>query len=216
MPPYSSILEHLQIIKYFKGFYNLRPPTQKITFVWDVKILFDYFNHKGKNDQLSDKSLTQNLFILLLLLGGQGMNTVYFFTLDRMTVTDIGVTFSSNHALKHSKPGKKLDSFHYRAYHYKTLCVVGCLEECLKRRSTKVQTDTKALFITYGKRFRAAAIDSVREWVKELFRGTSILKEYTSHTCRSAATSKASQLNVDIAKILKQGSWKNAKTFSNF
>ena len=34
---YSSILEHRQIIKYFKGVYNSRPPTQKITFVWDVK-----------------------------------------------------------------------------------------------------------------------------------------------------------------------------------
>ena len=42
--PYSSILEDPQIIKYFKGVCNLSPPTQKITFAWDVKILFDYFN----------------------------------------------------------------------------------------------------------------------------------------------------------------------------
>ena len=38
LPPYASILEHPQIIKYFKGVYNLRPPAQKTTFVWDVKI----------------------------------------------------------------------------------------------------------------------------------------------------------------------------------
>ena len=59
LPPYSPILKHPQIIKYFKGVYNLGPTTQKITFVWDVEILFDYFNHKGENDQLPDKSLTQ-------------------------------------------------------------------------------------------------------------------------------------------------------------
>ena len=41
--------------KIFKGVYNLRLPTQKITFVWDVKILFDYFSHKGESEQLSDK-----------------------------------------------------------------------------------------------------------------------------------------------------------------
>ena len=29
------------------------------------------------------------------------MNTVYFFTVDAMTVADTGVTFSSNHVLKH-------------------------------------------------------------------------------------------------------------------
>ena len=75
------------------------------------------------------------------------MNT--FFTLDIMTIADIGVTFSPNHVLIHSKPGKKLDSFHNRAYHNKRLCVLDCLKEYLKFRSTKVQTDTKALFITW-------------------------------------------------------------------
>ena len=55
LPIPSSILEHPQIITYFKGFYDLRHPTQKITFDWDVKILFDYFNHKEENNQLSDK-----------------------------------------------------------------------------------------------------------------------------------------------------------------
>ena len=79
-----------------------------------------------------------------------------------------------------------------------------------------MQTYTNALFITNGKPFRVAAIDSMRRWVKELFMETSILKEYTPHTCRSAATSKASQLNVDIAEILKQGCWKNAKIFFSF
>ena len=53
-PPYSSILEHQQIKKYFKGVYNLKPPTKIATFAWDVKILFDYVHHKGENDQLSD------------------------------------------------------------------------------------------------------------------------------------------------------------------
>ena len=94
LPPYSSILEDPQIIKNFKGVYNVRPPSQKIVFLWDVNILFDYFNYKGENDQLSDQSYTQKLLILLLKLGDQRMNTVYFFTVDRMTVTDIELTIS--------------------------------------------------------------------------------------------------------------------------
>ena len=79
-----------------------------------------------------------------------------------MTVTDIAVTFSANHVVKHSKPGKKLDSFHCMACHNKKLCVADCLNEYWKRRSTKEQTDTKALFITYAKLSRAATIDSKR------------------------------------------------------
>ena len=79
-----------------------------------------------------------------------------------------------------------------RAYRNKKFCVVDCFEEYLEHRSTKVQTDTKALFITYGQLFRAATIDSMRRWAKDIFIETSILKEYTPHTCRSATTSKAS------------------------
>lgn len=41
LPQYSSNLEHKQIEKYFKGAYNSGPPTQKPTFVWNVKDLFD-------------------------------------------------------------------------------------------------------------------------------------------------------------------------------
>ena len=56
----------------------------------------------------------------------------------------------------------------------------------------------------------------MRSWMKEFFVETSIFKEYTPHTCTSAPTSKASQLNIDNAEILKQGCWKNAKTFFKF
>ena len=28
---------------------------KKKAFAWDVKILFDYFSHKGETDQLSDR-----------------------------------------------------------------------------------------------------------------------------------------------------------------
>ena len=125
---------------------------------------------------------------MLLLLGSQRTNTVHFFTVDRITVTDIGVKFAPNHVFKHSKPGRKLDRFHFRANHSKHLCVVGCLKEYLKNYSIKVQTDNKALFITYDKPFRAAAIDSMRRWLKYFSAEMSILKEHTLHTCRSAAT----------------------------
>ena len=44
----------------------------------------------------------------------------------------------------------------------------------------------------------------------------SILKKYTTHIWNSAATSKASQLNVDLTELLKKDCWKNSKTFFIF
>ena len=84
------------------------------------------------------------------------MNTVNFFSVDRMAVTNIRVTFLPNNALNYSQIGKKLSSFHYTGITKKTFSVVDCLKEYLKCRSTKVQTDTKALFKTYGKHFRGS------------------------------------------------------------
>ena len=49
-------------------------------------------------------------------------------TVDRMIVTDIGVTYLPNYVRKHSKPGKKLDSFPYRTYYNKKLCAADCLK----------------------------------------------------------------------------------------
>ena len=134
-----------------------------------------------------------------------------------MTLTDIGVTFLLNHVLKHSKPGKHLADFHLRAFHNKHLCIVDCLKKYVKRRNTKLQTDNKAILITYVKPFTSAAIDSMRRWVKELFIETSILKN-TRHTPvdQLLPANKSIFGNVDIAENLKQGCWKNAKTFLNF
>ena len=75
-----------------------------------------------------------------------------------MTVTDIGVTFSPHHFLNIQNQERSWTVFtigHITTKGY----VVDCLKEYLKRRNTKVQTDTKALFLTYGKLFRASAIN---------------------------------------------------------
>ena len=63
---YQHIPEHLSVTKYFKGSFNLRPPLPKLTFVWDVQIMFEYFRSLEDNRQISDKRLSQKLLIPLL------------------------------------------------------------------------------------------------------------------------------------------------------
>ena len=69
IPPYKSLNKHPLINKYMTGIFNLRPPKPKQSFVWDIDILFRYFEQQGDNCLLSDIILTQKLIILLLLLG---------------------------------------------------------------------------------------------------------------------------------------------------
>ena len=70
LPPFTTLSDHPKVKKFFKGLYNLRPPKPRLTVVWDVKVVFDYFESLSANSGLSDKILTQKLTILLLLIGG--------------------------------------------------------------------------------------------------------------------------------------------------
>ena len=80
---------------------NLRPPRPTLQIVWDVKIVFSYLEEKGLNNILPNKILSQKLLILLLLLGGQRMNTVFNFEVDNMFINTECAILSPNKVLKH-------------------------------------------------------------------------------------------------------------------
>ena len=58
IPHYDSLHKHPLISKYMTGIFNLRPPKPKLSFVWNVDILFRYFEQQGDNCLLSGIVLT--------------------------------------------------------------------------------------------------------------------------------------------------------------
>ena len=189
------------------GVFNLRPPKPKLSFVWDVNILFRYFEQQGDNDSLSDKLLTQKLLILLLLLGAHRSSTVKLFSVSNMVLNDLSVTFIPTEVLKHSRKGKPLDKFEYRSYTDRKLCIISCLREYLTRWDKHVGLDMDQLIITLKKPFKGALIDTVRRWVKDFIILNNI--DFSPHGCWAASTSKVKNMEVNIDKILKRGCWKN-------
>ena len=101
-----------------------------LSFMWDVDMLFRYFEQQGDNNSLSDKLLTQKLLILLLLLGGHRIGTVKLFSVSNMVLNDLSVTFISAVILKHYRKGKSIDKFECRSYTDKKLCILSCLISC--------------------------------------------------------------------------------------
>ena len=91
--------------------------------------MFEYFRSVGENQQILDKNLSHKLLILLLLLGGQRLNSVFHFTINRIIISSTSATFSPEHVLKRSKPVRKLDAFEYRDYSHPKLCVLECVKE---------------------------------------------------------------------------------------
>jgi len=154
-PPYRYLSEHPKVNKYFIGLHNLRPPIPKMTFVWDVSIVFRYFLTLKDNKELSQKEISQKLCLLLLLIGAQRVNTIFNFKVTRLIISEHQATFTLDTVLKHSKIGRKLDTITYRAYpDNKRLCVIDCLNEYLKMRDKLVDKDVTKLLITYGKPYK--------------------------------------------------------------
>lgn len=212
LPPYRTIGDHPMIIKFMKGLFNLNPPRTKVGFVWDVKILFNYFESLPDNESLSEEDLSSKTLLLMLLLGGQRLNTMFNFRVNEMIINKVSVTFAPSVPLKHSRENRKGDVFEYRDYHIHKLCVVSATNTYLQRRKTKVSDSVHNLFITNKKPYRPASIDTLRRWVKNMFSKAGIIN-FSPHSCRAAATSKAEMVNVDLEEILKKACWSNAKTF---
>ena len=154
-----------------------------------MSIIFRYFGNYGPNGgKLSDETLTQKPVLFLLLLGGQRVQTLLTFRIDKMVINNISVSFVSIQPLKHSRNRSKLDTFEYRAYDKPDLCVFACVREYLNRRSNR--TYHKQLIITYGKPYKPASPDFIRRCVKELFTDAKLC-DFTPRSCRAVSTNKA-------------------------
>ena len=210
---YQHISQQPSVVKYFKGSFYLRPPLPKTSFIWDVQIMFECFRNLGDNSQISDKHLSQKLLILPLFLGGQRLNSELHFTIHRMIISSTSVTFSSEYVLNHSKPGRKLDVFKYRAYSDPSLCVLECLKKYIHRRNDRLDKLQKRFFITYRKPYYTDSIDTLRRWIRETFAQTNSIENFSPHCFRSASATKAFNMCLDIIGILRKTCWSNAKTF---
>ena len=166
---YDSLNKHPLVNKYMTDILNLRPPKPKLSFAWDVDILFRYFEQQGDNCLLSDIILTQKLIILLLLLGAHRLSTIKLFSINNMVLNDLSVTFiPTDEVLKHSRKGKPLDKFEYRAYDEdKTLCVISCIKEYISRHNKHEGLTLDQLILTLRKPFKGASIDTMRRWIKK-------------------------------------------------
>ena len=60
-----------------------------------------------------------------------------------MIISSTSVIFSPEHDLKHSKPGRKLDVFEFRAYSDPKVCFLECVKEYIHRRNDRIDKAQK-------------------------------------------------------------------------
>ena len=120
-------------------------------------------NQLPVNEELSMKLLSEKIVMLLLILGGERINSLTTFSVESMQLTTTECTFIPCKLLKLSKPGYVHRPVTHINYPQNIkLCPVR-LTEYIKRRNKLLQSDTSInrLFITCRKPIRAAYRDTM-------------------------------------------------------
>ena len=98
-----------------KGIFELRPPSPRYNFIWDVNIVFEYLKNID-GDDVSLGVLTHKLAMLLALTTKQRVQTLHSIRIDNINFCDSYVNIPIRKLLKHSRCGNYKFSLNLHQY----------------------------------------------------------------------------------------------------
>ena len=93
------------IVRFFKGVFNLKPPTPKYSFSWDVDIVLNYLSKAYPLSDISLKDLTLKAITLIALTSGSRAQSLHLMSTDCMDKNNCRFQFFFKQPLKTSKAG---------------------------------------------------------------------------------------------------------------
>jgi integrase len=206
------------VIAFLWGAFNLRPPVPKRVNIWDPDVMLKYFTKKDKPLHITTELLTKKLAMLILLTTGQRPQTLVALRLKDMIVNDNVAEFVLRQGdVKQGRPGYRPPRVTLRKYPKdEKLCVLTHLNIYVKR-TRYYRGDIDQLLLTHKKPYKAATLNSISRWLKELMKAAGInIKDFGPGSARSAATTKAESQGAPIDLILKTAGWTQQSTFARF
>ena len=120
--------------RFMKGTFELRPSLPRYPTVWNVSTVFNYVRTQPDIADLSLKELSLRLVFLLLLLRGQCCQTVHYFTIDNMELSDTKCVFKVIDKVKQTRKGYHIPPIIYERYpHEVKLCPVVHIQEIYQK-----------------------------------------------------------------------------------
>ena len=211
----KTIGENRLICWFIKACYEKRPPQPKYTDFWSVQVVLDWITSLGSNTNMSLKTLSLKLTMLLLLVSAQRGQTILALQLDKMVLKTNVTLFKMKTLLKHNQMGDPLDSVSFYNFNEnKLVCVVATLKAYVARTKL-LRGETTQLLITHNKPHRPIARATLARWTIQALEQAGVdIYFYKAHSTRGAAASSAHALGVNLNAIMKQASWRDAKSFA--
>ena len=209
----------LPLVKRFmKGIFELKPSLPRYRTIWNVSTVFDYLRCQPNVAELSLKNLSLRLTFLLLLLSGQRCQTVHYFALDTMELSEDKCIFKVTNKVKQTRRGYHIPPITYEQYpHEISLCPVAHITEYVKRTASLRSPDCKQFFVSFIRPHGPVSKATIARWCKLLLDIAGVdTAKFHCHSTRAASTSYAADGNVNISSILEAVGWSNEQTFQKF
>ena len=206
----------LVVKRFMKGVFQLKPRFPKYSKVWDVNNVFEFFRKLKPPEELPLKILTLKLCMLIMLIsGGQRSQTIHLIKRKNINfINDNLVFIPIMNVVKQTKANNHIKPLKLKTYEDKKLCVVSHLK-IYQNLVQALAPDEEQLFVSYIKPHKAVSKDTIARWCRETLKMSGIdTKKYSTHSSRSAATSKAKEKGVPLKTIIDSAGWKNERMFA--
>ena len=164
------------------------------------------------------KQLTMKVTVLLALLTGQRLQTLWAMELEHMELCHNSCTIYIQKVLKTTKPGKHIKPIVFRRYDQADLCIVQHLHRYWALTAQLRQHPGQGqLLISYRKPHGPVSVDTISRWIKAILGASGIdTTIFGAHSTRSASTSAAARQGAPLAIIMQAANWQQAGTFAKF
>ena len=210
-----NVGKHPGVKRLFKGLFEMASILPRIVSVWDVRCVFDYFRGLPHQSDLSLELCGKKLTILVCLLaGGQRSQTVHAIKATDIVTTREKCIIPIYDPLKQTRRSKHMRPLEFKVYTKEPkLCVIDNLSCYLGK--TRNLRSSSPLFISYQKPHKAGSKDTIARWCRNMMSSWGIdIERYTTHSCRSAASSMANSKKVVLRKIMDACGWASERSFA--
>ena len=177
--------------RFMKGIFEARPLFPNYHSIWDVSNVFNFFRQLPAVEDLNLKILSHKLALLISLLsGGQRCQTIHAINIKDIYVVENILVIPIMDVIKQTKAGKHKQPLKFKAYSCEPqLCVATHMLVYLQK--TEALRTSASLFIGLIKPHSAVCTETISRWCKDILRTAGVnTNKYTSHSSRSAASSK--------------------------
>lgn len=211
----TNLHDNPDINRFMRGIYNLKPPTPKYAFTWDVNTVLDLLKSWFPHENLELKKLTLKTVCLITLISGQRAQSIHNMDLEFCSNSNDSFIFSLPNVMKNMKPGMSKCMIRVHEYTEEEICPLRTLKVYISK--TRNLRSNSKLWIGFRKPHKPIGRQTISRWLNCVLQEAGIdMNTFTAHSTRMASTSKAAAAGIGLDAILKTAGWSSAKNFERF